>query len=85
MSLFYVTVDTGDGYYGHAETWTAELSPTERDALVAELMTFKRLGSIEKYNVAPLRSIKGLTAVRPKILAWVKANPKGRAYGGPGS
>jgi hypothetical protein len=81
--LFKVTIDTGDAHYGHAVSWTAKLKDAECTALIAELKTLQTAGTIEGFRITPLSFVSGLEGLRPEMRKWIKANPHGRAYGGP--
>lgn len=80
-----VTVDTGDGYYSHGKSWFASLTAAEKRSLSVELANLKDAGAITSFGIKPLSTTNGLPALLPEIRTWIKANPTGRAYGGPGS
>lgn len=84
MSRFYVTVDTGDGYDHHAETWPVELTLHEKELLAKELAALKAANTIEAFTIKiePWNyAFRGLSSLRPRMLAWIKANPKDRLFG----
>lgn len=86
MALYMVSVDTGDGYYMHGQSWFAQMTETQATALSKHLSELVNLKTITTFKIKQTPSpIVAASAIKGHIHTWVAANPKGRNYGGPGS